>query len=346
MKNKKRILHVLVSNIYSGAENVVCTIIGNMSDEYEMAYCSPEGPIRDSLRDKGVKYFGIKKLNRKNLKKVIDEFNPDIIHAHDITASVVSAYTDKKRIIVSHVHANHDSMRNFNLKTFLYNLFSKRFHKIVWVSKSAFDNYHFYKKICDKSIVLYNVIDSDRVVEKAHEFVSDKKYDLIYVGRLTYQKNPQRLVSVIEKVKKIIPNVKLGIIGNGDLSDEVSNLIKDLDLSDNVEMLGFQKNPFPYMINSKMMIMTSRFEGTPMCALEAIACGVPIISTRTDGLVDIIEDGKTGFLSDEDDVLVKDIIELIQNEDKLKEFKNNVLNANEKLNNLNSFCKKIKDLYL
>ena len=62
------------------------------------------------------------------------------------------------------------------------------------------------------------------------------------------------------------------------------------------------------------MIMTSRWEGLPMCALEAMALGVPIVSTPTDGLKEIVEDGKTGYLSDKDDVLIDRCLDILKNE--------------------------------
>ena len=54
---RKNVLHLLASNSYSGAENVVCTIIDNCSDKYDMYYCSPDGPIRDILEKRNIKFI-------------------------------------------------------------------------------------------------------------------------------------------------------------------------------------------------------------------------------------------------------------------------------------------------
>ena len=67
--------------------------------------------------------------------------------------------------------------------------------------------------------------------------------------------------------------------------------------------------------DSKVMLMTSLWEGTPMCALEAMALGVPIVTTPTDGLCDLVEENVTGYLSDEDDSLVEKCLDIICNED-------------------------------
>ncbi|MDO4568696.1 MAG: glycosyltransferase family 4 protein [Clostridia bacterium] len=66
--------------------------------------------------------------------------------------------------------------------------------------------------------------------------------------------------------------------------------------------------------DAQVMIMTSDHEGTPMVALEAMALGVPIVSTPTDGLKDLIDDGRTGFLADDDSVLAGRLIELSEDE--------------------------------
>ena len=59
---KKNILHLLASNSYSGAENVVCTIIDNFN-EYNMYYCSPDGPIKKTLEDRNIKFIPLKRLS-------------------------------------------------------------------------------------------------------------------------------------------------------------------------------------------------------------------------------------------------------------------------------------------
>lgn len=66
--------------------------------------------------------------------------------------------------------------------------------------------------------------------------------------------------------------------------------------------------------DSKVMIMTSRWEGTPMCALEAMALGVPIVGTPVDGLKAIIKDGETGYLSNDDAELAEKVCAVLQDE--------------------------------
>ena len=96
-----KVLHVLSSNQFSGAENVVCQIIGMFNTEIEMAYCSPNGPIEATLSHAHIKYFPLEKFNKKLLKKIIELYKPDVIHAHDLKASIICSRFYKGLKIVS-----------------------------------------------------------------------------------------------------------------------------------------------------------------------------------------------------------------------------------------------------
>ena len=141
MKDKKIVLHILSSNRFSGAENVACQIIKMLDNEYEMYYCCPKGSIEKKLKEEKIKYIGLDKLTYKNIKKVVNELKPDIIHAHDVRASAIASRFSKKTTIISHIHGNHKSMNKLNLKTALYLISSSRFEKIIWVSNSALKGY-------------------------------------------------------------------------------------------------------------------------------------------------------------------------------------------------------------
>jgi glycosyltransferase involved in cell wall biosynthesis len=99
------------------------------------------------------------------------------------------------------------------------------------------------------------------------------------------------------------------------------------------------------MHDAKIMLMTSRFEGTPMCALEAMALGVPIVSTPTDGMCNLVEDGVTGFLSDNDDVLVQRLLEIITNPEKRDALSRASMEKSRALNDIDIYCERLKDVY-
>lgn len=306
-----KVMHVLNSRIYSGAEKVVCQIIHAFQGEVEMVYCSPESDIvRKMVEGQGVTYLPMKTMSVSELSRVIREQKPDLIHAHDMRAGFFSALCCGNIPLVSHIHNNAYDARGLSPKTVGYLLAGFRAKHIFWVSQSSFDGYAFHKLFARKSSVLYNVIDTDEIYTKLSQDSNTYDYDLIYVGRLTYQKNPQRLLRLCARLKESKPDLKVAIVGTGELEDELKALSQELNLEDTVHFLGFQPNPIKMVAGSKAMILTSRWEGTPMCALEAMALGTPVVSTPSDGMKDLLTDGVSGYLTESDEQMAKDLLKI------------------------------------
>ena len=79
-----------------------------------MVYVTQDGPIVDVLKEKKLNYYIIDKMNTKNINKLIKEYKPDILHAHDFTASVICALTNTKIPIVNHLHNNSPWIKKIN----------------------------------------------------------------------------------------------------------------------------------------------------------------------------------------------------------------------------------------
>ena len=189
------------------------------------------------------------------------------------------------------------------------------------------------------------MIDASEVNRKAAEDSGEYVYDIVYVGRLTSQKNPQRLVKVLAGVAQKCPTIKAAIIGTGELEAETIKAIAEHHATEFIDMLGYSTNPYGVMKQAKVLIMTSRWEGLPMCALEAMALGVPIVSTPTDGLKEIVEDDKTGYLSDDDAVLVDSCCGILREPDRYLRLRTNTLKKATELLDIDSFKTSIRAVY-
>lgn len=313
-----KVMHVLNSRIYSGAEKVVCQIIKSFRDVegMEMIYCSPYSDnVRQMLEEQNVAYFPVETMSTKELGRVIAQQKPDLIHAHDMRASFFSALCCGKIPMISHIHNNAYDARGLSSKTVAYLLAGFKARHIFWVSNSSYEGYAFHKLFARKSSVLYNIIDAEAIAQKKAADEKTYDYDMIYVGRLTYQKDPQRLMRLCARLKASKPDVNVAIVGTGELLEEVQNLCTELGIQDNVHFLGFQSNPIKMVHDSKAMILTSRWEGTPMCALEAMCLGTPIVSTPSDGMKDIVEDGVSGYLTDDDEVMARKLLKIMEEPD-------------------------------
>ncbi len=310
-----KVMHVLNSRIYSGAEKVVCQIIKSFRGEVEMVYCSPDSDIvRQMLSEQNVTFLPMENMRVSELKRVIAQVQPDLIHAHDMRASLFSALSCGKIPLISHIHNNAYDARGLSVKTVGYLLAGFKAKHILWVSNSSYEGYAFHKLFAKKSSVLYNIIDTEAIFDKKAQDETTYDYDMIYVGRLTFQKDPQRLMRLCALLKESKPDLKVAIVGTGELEEEVKALCVELNIQDNVHFLGFQSNPIKMVHDSKAMILTSRWEGTPMCALEAMALGTPVVSTPSDGMTDLLDDGINGYLTDDDAVMAEKLLKIMRDD--------------------------------
>ena len=343
-----KVMHVLNSRIYSGAEKVVCQIIKafEKTGDADMVYCSPYSDIvRDMLAEQGVTFLSVDSMTPGNLKKVIQEQKPDLIHAHDMRASFVSALCCGKIPLVSHIHNNAYDARGLSVKSIAYLIAGFKAKHILWVSNSSYEGYIFHKLFAKKSSVLYNIIDAEQIFAKKAQDENAYDYDMIYVGRLTYQKDPQRLMHLCARLKKSKSDLKVAIVGTGELEAELKSLCAELGLQENVYFLGFQSNPIKMVHDSKAMILTSRWEGTPMCALEAMALGTPVVSTPSDGMKDLIEDGVNGYLHDDDAVLAEKLLKIMTDADHRRMLSENTKKKFAAINDAPAYRKAIAAVY-
>ncbi|KYC45396.1 MAG: Trehalose synthase [Candidatus Methanofastidiosum methylothiophilum] len=163
-----------------------------------------------------------------------------------------------------------------------------------------------------KEILMHNCVEEDKIfilpnVINMNDYVCDsvteKEYDISFIGRLTYVKRLDIFFKVISEVVKEIPWIKVAIIGDGEDLEKYKSLVKELSLDKNVIFLGFRKNINELINKSKILLLTSESEGMPSVIIESMACGVPVISSDVGDIGDIVQDGKNGFLIEKyDDV--------------------------------------------
>ena len=319
---KKKVLHLLVTNKFSGAENVACSIIENASDKYDMYYCCPRGDIENILKERNIKYIPLKRLSLFEIKKILKNNHFDIIHAHDYKASFLIGLTKFNGKKISQLHCNYDFCSHWNIYTIAYYLVMKKFSKIIAVSKEIVNEAIYARNNKDLFVVIDNVIDSKRVIEKSLEF-KPKKYDLIFIGRLTKIKRPEMVIEITKKLKESGLDIKTCIIGEGELEGKCKELVIKYNLEDNIDILGFQKNPFPYMANSKIGLLPSLHEGLPMSVIEALILGVPVLNGGVDGLGILFKNNREFICNSVDEYC-----------DMIKKILNGKVNLNKKCNSI------------
>jgi glycosyltransferase involved in cell wall biosynthesis len=116
-------------------------------------------------------------------------------------------------------------------------------------------------------------------------------------GRLYPVKNFSLLIEVAARVCARRPEVKFQLLGDGPQRASLEGLIQDKGLQGSVELLGFRSDPAPFYESCTLYLNTSRHEGMPLAALEAMAHGVPVVAPRVGGFPEIIEEGREGLLT-------------------------------------------------
>lgn len=313
IKHKKKIVaHVLKSSIYSGAENVALTIIKGLQDEFEFVYIATEGPIREKLNQEQIPCFLLEKFDRKHVKKALESIKPDIIHAHDFSATVMCVLSSHCPII-SHLHYDPPWARVWNLKTLIYAVLGKKVSTILAVSQRAYENLVFSDILKDKMQMVGNPIDKNYILSLGEDR-KQERYDLLFVGRFVEQKAPELFIEIVKRVRDMGKNLHCAMVGAGELEEQCRMKIRENNLQDYIELLGFQKNPYQFMKSSKILCVTSRWEGYGLVAAEANILGIPVLSTMTGGVTEIFGENAVELCRDADDFVKK--ILLLLNEPK------------------------------
>lgn len=339
----KIIMHLLNTGSYSGAENVAIKIIENTSEKFESVYVSLDGTIRDILKQKNIRFFPVQKLSYKCIKSAIKILKPDIIHAHDFTAGIISSVVAGEIPVINHLHNNSPWIKHLSFKSIVYAISCLHYKKILTVSSSVIDEYIFGRFLRKKVLVIGNPIDISKIQNQVLDDTV-KPFDVIFLGRLSKQKNPLFFLEIIDKLRKDIPSVKAIMVGNGELYDEIEKEISERSLSQNVSLVGFQKNPYSYIAKCKVMCMPSLWEGYGLAAVECLAFGKPVIASPVGGLPTFI-DSTCGKLVATKEGFVKEIEQCLTNR---KYYCKKSLGAFAKikiLDNIDEYTTQILDIY-
>ena len=304
----KKILHLLNSNQFSGAENVVITIIKGSSDKFNHFYCSPIGPISIVLNAKQINFINLKDASFSSLKKVIKHHKPDIIHAHDFRMTILASFFRmKNRIIISHLHNNPPWISFFSFKTLALLVSLMFVNNVVLVSDAIKKEFIFSHLIFNKIKVIGNpTFFSEYPVIN----VENKKVDLLFVGRLTEQKNPFFFIQISNKLLRFIPRFKSSMVGDGDLTTDIIKYINDKNLQSHIHVHGFQSDVNRFYNESKILYIPSKWEGFGLVAYEALLHGLPVIAHPVGGLPNIVDD-TCGLISNDSNKIVTEITKLL-----------------------------------
>jgi glycosyltransferase involved in cell wall biosynthesis len=180
----------------------------------------------------------------------------------------------------------------------------EKMDSIVFVSEAAEKAFNEYtnNSFKNKGIIIKNVNNYDAIIRKSEEktCLDDNNINIICVGRLTKTKDHARLVRIVKKINLRIDNVKLYILGVGKEESNIKNEIRRLGVR-NIELLGYDPNPYKYIKQSDLFVCCSHNEGYNTATVEAVVLNTPIVTTDCAGMSEILDGGKYGLIVKDDD---------------------------------------------
>ena len=246
----------------------------------------------------------------KYLKKEQPPYLLSALPHCDIAALIAKKLVniETKIIVCQHVNLSKE-YKNTNrlLLKILYPLLLRKIYPwsdlVIAVSQGMAHDASRWFGISEQDIhVIHNPIDILNIVWKSHEPINHKWFRpgqppvILAMGRLTKQKNFSQLINAFNIVRKK-SSCHLMILGEGECRHNLEKLVKNLGLSEDILLPGFVRNPYPYLTQASVFVLSSLWESFSVVLVEALALGVPVISTKCDyGPSEILEDGKYGTM--------------------------------------------------
>lgn len=319
---KKKLMFVLPSMVGGGAEKVALLLMqyfaGSQFDIFLVLF-KREGEYLSQLPE-NINLVDLKKRSKFDflsligrLKDTLEKIKPDAILSFITYANIISLISagltgNLPKLIISHRNY-HELQKRFAFKQIIYPFFYRRAKKIIAISEGIKNTLIKDWKIQkDKICVIYNPIDIIAIntlkkVDIKHPFlVPNRDYKVVInIGRLEKSKNHDLLLSAFQKLVQDI-DARLIILGQGRLEQALKRKAQVLAIQNKVSFVGFQNNPYAWLSRSDAFVLSSNNEGFGNVIIEAMACGVPVISTDCPyGPGEIITNSVNGILVKKED---------------------------------------------
>ncbi len=265
----------------------------------------------------------------------------DIIHAHYAIPHATSAFLAKQIVgnhlkIVTTLHGTDITLVGLEPSFLPVMKFSiEQSDGVTAVSRflreKTMTNYGINKDIR----VIHNFVDIDKYKRIACEDICEQfapkgERVLVHISNFRAVKRVLDVVRVFDQVRKRIPS-KLIMAGDGPERSSCELLVRELGIHEHVKFLGKQQELVPILSAADLMLMPSQSESFGLSALEAMACGVPVISSSVGGLPELQVHGQTGFIAEIGDIdrMARYAIDLLTNDSKLDLFRQAARNRAE-----------------
>lgn len=318
MSEKRKRLTVLVDEFrVGGAQHMVYELIRNLDrerlDVEVLCYKKrADGDLSAWVEELcPVTYLGIEgQITPRNIWRVLQALQqkkPDLVHAHlgSVGFGTVWAILFRKKLIVT-VHTKPEKAFRPRIEKLVRFALKLGRTKLVAVSDENAAAVKAYFGIDDrKCVCINNGVDLSRFERKPHE-----DFTLINVARQDENKNQAALVRCFARLHEEYPQTRLLLVGDGETHQALAAQVTELGLDGAVMLTGSVSNTEDYYAVSDLYVQCSHREGLPLSVLEAMAAGLPIVSTAVGGLADVVRENGT-LVPDRDEDALYEAIEAV-----------------------------------
>ena len=316
---KLRIMEMIDKPSLGGGQTAVLLLAENLDrSRFEAIVSSAgEGPLAEESRRKGIAYIPVPLGKRVSLQPareiaaVLRENRIDLLHTHGGIAGIYGRSAARRARTPAVVHTLHGIHYLHYRNPFLRQLYvilerrcSRSTDRLILVCQSDLRQARKHRLASEaKMTVILNGMDP-QPEPAAHE-VARRRSDLGWppdrpvvgtVARLHRQKGVVNLLRAAPEILRAFPEVNIAVVGDGPQNDSLRREAQRLNLEDRFLFLGERKDAAALMALFDIFVLPSLWEGLPFVLVEAAALGKPIVATAVDGVPEILEDRKTGFL--------------------------------------------------
>ena len=262
-----------------------------------------------------------------NYRKYITKTNPDIIICLLYPSILYTLFISKRILVIGSERSSPKHLKNIIKRIVRFFLFLSVDGMIFQTERARS---YYSKMIYSKGIVIPNSVGNLNI-DHANKHVSNKENKIVAVGSFKPEKDYFTLIKAFKLVTKAYPEVILEIYGEGPLRPKIELLIRQLDLTNNVFLMGKHRDAILKIKSARCYVLSSISEGMPNSLMEAMAIGLPCVSTDCEnGPRELITHGVNGFLAPVGDhkAISDYIIRILDNDELANTLGKNALNIN------------------
>lgn len=322
----KKVLFLIHDLGHGGAEKVLVNLVNNLDkNKFDVSVMTIfSGGVNEQYLNNDVHYFSIFNKVFPGNSKILALFSPKFLFnrfikdKYDIivsylegpTARIASGCNNESTKLVSWIHCKIDSkkmasigFRNFYEAKNCYNRFDYTACVSEWVKDYFTDTMQFKKPIG----VIYNTIETDKIVEKAKEKIddivfSDDIINICSVGKITKIKGFDRLARIHKRLLKDGVKNHIYIFGIGEDKDKLQAYLTENNLQDTFTFMGYTTNPYKYVKNCDLYVCSSFSEGFSTSVTESLIVGTPVVTTLCSGMKEMLGDNNEyGIVTENDE---------------------------------------------